>query len=110
MMVGLAAANTMVQTLADEDKRGRVMSFYTMAFFGVMPFGSLLAGWLGGRIGAPATVLATGIFALGGVAIFASILPRLRPHIRPVYERFGIVPVVAAGLRDATAQVDATKE
>ena len=67
MMVQMAASNTLVQTLVDEDKRGRVMSFYTMAFFGMMPFGSLAAGWLGGRIGAPWTVVAGGVATLMAV-------------------------------------------
>ena len=53
MMVQMAASNTLLQTIVDDDKRGRVMSFYTMAFFGMTPFGSLLGGWLGGWIGAP---------------------------------------------------------
>lgn len=110
MIIGFAAINTMLQTLADSDKRGRVMSFGTMAFFGVIPFGSLLAGWLGDRVGVPTTVLITGVLALVGVAVFAAVLPGLQPHIRPVYERLGILPVVATGLRDATAELDATKQ
>src|ERR1035437_2018130 len=44
MMQGMAASNTVIQTLVPEDKRGRVMSYYTMAFVGMAPFGSLLAG------------------------------------------------------------------
>src|SRR5579883_2280146 len=54
MMVQMAATNTIIQTIVDEDKRGRVMSFYGMAFQGAAPFGSLLAGWLTERVGAPA--------------------------------------------------------
>src|SRR5262249_36248190 len=57
LMVQLAASNTILQTIVDEDKRGRVMSFYNMAFLGMAPFGSLLAGLLAGWVGAPATVL-----------------------------------------------------
>jgi MFS family permease len=67
MITQMAASNTVLQTLVEEDKRGRVMSFYTMAFFGMVPFGSLAAGLLGKLIGAPATV------ALGGVATLASV-------------------------------------
>ena len=52
-----SACNTIVQSLVPEDKRVRVMSFYTMAFFGAAPFGSLLAGALAARIGAPHTVI-----------------------------------------------------
>jgi len=57
MMVHMASCNTILQTIAEEDKRGRVMSFYTMSFMGMMPFGSLLAGSLASKIGAPHTVL-----------------------------------------------------
>ena len=60
MMVQMASTNTVIQTIVDEDKRGRVMSFYTMAFLGTAPFGSLLAGWLSSRIGAPHTVYSAG--------------------------------------------------
>ena len=56
MMVQMASTNTVIQTIVDEEKRGRVLSFYTMSFLGTAPFGSLLAGWLSSRIGAPHTV------------------------------------------------------
>ena len=58
MMVQMASTNTVIQTIVDEEKRGRVMSFYVMSFLGTAPFGSLLAGWLSTRIGAPQTVIA----------------------------------------------------
>lgn len=92
MMVQMAASNTLVQTLVDEDKRGRVMSFYAVAFFGMAPFGSLAAGWLGDRIGAPATVLVGGVATLVAVAFFARALPELRTLARPVYQKRGILP------------------
>ena len=50
MMQGMAASNTIIQTLVTEDKRGRVMSYYTMAFMGMAPFGSLLAGTMAQRL------------------------------------------------------------
>lgn len=102
MMVQMAASNTLLQTFVDEDKRGRVMSFYTMAFFGMAPFGSLAAGWLGERIGAPATVLAGGVATVAGAALFARKLPELRAMLRPIYVRLGILPEVAEGMRRAT--------
>ena len=105
-MVGFAAANTMIQTLTDEDKRGRVMSFYTLAFFGVMPLSSLACGALADRIGSPRTILASGIVALGGVALFIRALPKLRPIIRPIYEKLGILPAVATGLQQAAEAVE----
>jgi MFS family permease len=94
MMVQMAASNTLLQTLVDEDKRGRVMSFYTMAFFGMTPFGSLLAGWFGDRIGAPATVRWGGVATLIAVALFVRKLPELRRLARPTYVRLGIVPEI----------------
>ena len=98
MMVHMAASNTLLQTLVDEDKRGRVMSFYTMAFFGMAPFGSLIGGWLGGRIGAPATVALGGAATLVAVGLFVRKLPELRRQARPVYVRLGILPEIAEGL------------
>ena len=53
MMQQMAASNTIIQTIVEDDKRGRVMSFYAMAFVGMAPFGSLLAGVLAHAIGAP---------------------------------------------------------
>jgi MFS family permease len=102
MMVLMAAANTMLQTIVDEDKRGRVMSFYAMSFFGMLPFGSLMAGSLGASIGAPMTVLVGGVVTLGAVGLFWRGLPHLRRDVRPIYERLGIIPVtVAEGLNQA---------
>ncbi len=99
MMVQMAGSNTLVQTLVDEDKRGRVMSFYTLAFFGMAPFGSLLAGGLATWIGAPMTVVACGAVSLLGVAVFASKLRALRAEVRPIYQRLGILPPIADGLQ-----------
>jgi MFS family permease len=102
MMVQMAASNTVVQMLVDEDKRGRVMSFFAMAFFGTVPFGSLLAGTLAQRIGAPRTIGLGGLVCLVGAALFFRALPELRRHARPTYERLGILPEVAAGLESAS--------
>jgi MFS family permease len=97
MMVQMAATNTLIQTMVEEDKRGRVMSFYGMAFQGVAPFGSLLGGWLAGAIGSRSVVLGSGVVVLVGGLAFAMQLPRLRRHARPVYTRLGILPVTADG-------------
>jgi MFS family permease len=99
LMVQTASSNTLVQTLVDDDKRGRVMAFYTMAFFGMAPFGSLLFGILGSAIGAPMTVVVGGLASLAGVALFARKLPALRAVIRPIYQRLGILPPIAEGLK-----------
>jgi MFS family permease len=101
MMVQMAASNTILQTIVEEDKRGRVMSFYSMAFLGMAPLGSLFAGVLASAIGAPQTVLVGGVACLLGMAAFALMLPRLRTLMRPIYARLGILPEVATGLQTA---------
>jgi MFS family permease len=95
MMVQIAASNTVLQTIVDDDKRGRVMSFYTMAFLGMAPFGSLFAGGLAGKVGAPMTILIGGIACVLGAWMFARKLPALREMVRPSYVRMGIVADVA---------------
>jgi len=72
MMVHMAAANTLVQTLVDDDKRGRVMSLHTMSVRGMVPLGSLIAGGLASQIGAPATLTLGGICCVLGALIFAT--------------------------------------
>jgi len=99
MIVQMAATNTVLQTIVDDDKRGRVMSFYSMAFMGTVPLGSLLAGALVHLIGAPWTVISGGICCIAGAAVFASKLDNLRRLIHPIYVRKGIIPEVAAGLQ-----------
>jgi MFS family permease len=92
MMQGMAASNTVIQTIVTDDKRGRVMSYYTMAFMGMAPFGSLLAGMLAHHLGAPHTVMITGSVVLLGAIGFATRLPALRDQIRPIYKEMGIIP------------------
>jgi MFS family permease len=84
MMQVLSASNTVIQLLVPEDKRGRVMSFYVMAIFGTAPFGSLLAGALAHRIGAPHTVFVTGACCLAGSLWFALELPKIRAIMHPL--------------------------
>jgi MFS family permease len=103
MMVQLAASNTILQTIVPDERRGRVMSYYTMAFVGMAPFGSLLAGALASRIGAQATVLVSGVCCLAGALLFASRLKELRRLIHPIYVRLGIVPEVAEGIHSASS-------
>jgi MFS family permease len=92
MMQGLTGSNTIIQTLVDENMRGRVMSYYTMAFVGMAPFGSLLAGAMAHAIGAPRTVIVSGVACILGGIWFASQLPAIRKDMRPIYERLGIIP------------------
>jgi MFS family permease len=92
VMVTMAGCNTILQTIVEDDKRGRVMSIYTMAFMGMAPFGSLLAGNLADRIGAQPTVLLCGIATVAGALLFARGLPALRAKVRPIYIQKGILP------------------
>ncbi len=100
-IVQMAASNTIIQTIVDDEKRGRVMSFYMMAFLGTAPFGSLMAGWMSSRIGASHTLLVGGLCCVAGAAWFGSELPAIRGAVRPIYVRMGILPQVAAGLSQA---------
>jgi len=103
MMLEMASSNTLLQTIVDDDKRGRVMSFYTMAFMGTAPFGSILAGGLANIIGTPNTILIGGISCILGALVFARKLPELRKMIRPIYVRLGyIAPEVSLGIQTAT--------
>jgi len=104
MMFGMAASNTVIQTLVSEDKRGRVMSYYTMAFVGMAPFGALLAGtmadalpsaplWLIGGvplIGAQWTVVINGFVVILGALWFFSKLPAVAGVVRPIYREMGL--------------------
>jgi len=78
MMVQTVAGNTILQTITDDNKRGRVMSFYAMAFMGMMPFGSLLAGIVAGRIGAPYALLISGLACVLGGIIFSKKIASLK--------------------------------
>jgi MFS family permease len=91
MMQGMAASNTVIQTLVPEDMRGRVMSYYTMAFVGMAPFGSLLAGALAHRLGAPHAVMITGAFCVAGAGWFSTQLKAIRNVMRPIYIEMGII-------------------
>ena len=87
-----AGGNTFLQTIVEDDKRGRVMSLYTMAFFGVTPFGNLVAGGLANYIGAPNTVIIGGIICVLGSIVFTKQLPALKNLVRPLYQKMGLIP------------------
>jgi MFS family permease len=118
MMVQMAASNTILQTIVDEDKRGRIMSFYATAFLGLAPIGALVGGMAaeaigaapaGGafglaayHVGASATVAVGGVICIAAAAVFAVQLPRIREHVRPIYRRIGILPELAQGIQEAS--------
>ena len=91
-MKGAAVSNTVIQSLVPEDKRARVMGYGTMAFFDAAPFGSLLAGAMAHRIGAPLTVIITGSFCIAGSVWFTFELPKIRALMRPIYHDMGLLP------------------
>jgi MFS family permease len=97
MMVQTAASNTILQTIVEEDKRGRVMSLLGMSLFGSVPIGSLAAGALAARIGADDTIFAGGAVCCGAALFFLRALPAVRRAVRPIYERMGILPVESDG-------------
>ena len=81
----------MIQTIVEERFRGRVMGFYTMAIVGMIPIGSLLAGVLAERVGAPATIRLGGLACLVSAVWFAYRRPGLRKHMRTIYLEQGII-------------------
>jgi MFS family permease len=101
MMLHTASSNTILQTIVEEDKRGRVMSIYTMAIMGTAPFGSLMSGASAKIIGAPGTILAGGIICITGAVYFFRRLPELKNLVHPIYVKMGIIPEVGAGLQTA---------
>jgi MFS family permease len=105
LMQSASVSNTIIQSLVPEDKRARVMSYYTMAFFGAAPFGSLLAGALAHRIGAPETLILTGAFCVAGAVWFTTELPQIRKEMRPVYRELGLLPVREAELAAEAEEV-----
>jgi MFS family permease len=102
-MVLIAASNTVLQSLAAERMRGRVMSLFSMVLVGMAPFGSLVAGTLADRFGARLVVAAGGLGCAAAAMWFARMLPRLRATAIPVLIRRGIIPDPA----DAAATSDA---
>ena len=101
MMVQLASSNTILQTLVDDDKRGRLLSLYILALMGVAPFGSLLAGILANKIGTSNTLLLGGVGCILGAVFFALKLPTFRALIRPIYIQKGIIPSIVSGIQEA---------
>jgi MFS family permease len=91
MMVEMASTNTILQTIVDDEMRGRVMSYYAMAFLGTAPLGSLFAGFLADHIGPMNTITLGGVACLVAAGIFATRLPILRAHVRPIYIERGIL-------------------
>jgi MFS family permease len=105
LMLQTASSNTILQTITDDDKRGRVMSFYTIAIMGTAPFGSLLAGSLAKVIGTPYTILIGGISCIAGAFLFYKKLPELKKIVHPVYVKMGLIPEIVTGIQTASEPV-----
>ncbi|MCL4386585.1 MAG: MFS transporter [Actinobacteria bacterium] len=91
MITLIASTNTFLQTITDDEMRGRVMGYFTMAFIGISPFGSLISGGVADAIGAPYTLMISGIIVVICSIIFYIRLPFLRKLVRPVYIKKGII-------------------
>ena len=102
LMVQMASCNTLLQTLVEDDKRGRIMSYYSMAFMGMAPFGGLLVGALANYAGVSEAILVCGVFCLLSSLLFASKLSALKLAIRPVYVQGGISAEAVSGVEVAT--------
>jgi MFS family permease len=101
MISQMASSNTIIQTVVEDDKRGRVMAFYAMAFMGMAPFGSILAGWVASTLGVTSAIMLSGALSIAGAAAFSTKLGIIRETVIPVYERLGMAPRVAAGVETA---------
>jgi MFS family permease len=91
----------LLQTIVDDEMRGRLMSFFIVAVMGAAPVGSLVAGWFADRVGEPLTVILCGVISVIGSILFMIKLPALRSLVRPIYVKKGIIPEVATGLAAA---------
>jgi MFS family permease len=92
LMVQMASSNTLLQTITDEDKRGRVLSYYILSFQGASAFGVFIAGALAEKIGAPHTMLLGGACCVIGVLFFTRKLPVLHKMIYDIYLKKGLAP------------------
>lgn len=110
MMVQVASINTVLQTIVDDDKRGRIMSLYTVAFMGTAPIGSLLTGSVANILGAPHTLRISAFLCVIAAIVFAMKLPAIEKMVQPIYVRKGIIRQVATGPGTATQLTMETKE
>lgn len=89
-ILAAASANTILQTIVDDRLRGRVASFYTLAFLGVAPLGNLAAGAIAGMMGTPFAFALNGVLAVLAALWYRSKLPMVRDVLRPIYEELGV--------------------
>lgn len=106
LMLNSASCNTILQTITEDQMRGRVMSFYTMAIMGTAPFGSLLAGSLAKLIGTQYAILIGGVSCIAGALVFYKKLPRLKTLVKPIYDRLALNPQAEAGIHISSHPAD----
>jgi MFS family permease len=99
MILVMASSNIMLQTIAADDKRGRIISLYALALMGTAPFGSLLAGIVANHIGAPNTILAGGIVCILASFFFYLKLPAIRAQVQPIYRQLGLIEEMPSTLK-----------
>ncbi len=87
----MAAANTLLQSMVEDKMRGRVMSFFTMAFAGMAPVGGLLYGWVAHRTSLPTAIFCSGVICLATAGIYEYYRPRVRAAAHDRYTRRGEV-------------------
>ena len=110
MMQLTASSNTILQTISDSAMRGRVMSYFAMAFMGMTPFGSLLGGALAARFGAPRALIFSGLICIASAGIYFTVLPDIRHALRPIYRELGILPRIPPPIASATMVSDSTPQ
>ncbi|HCC48739.1 MAG TPA: MFS transporter [Elusimicrobia bacterium] len=101
MVSFFASSNTVIQTLVEDDKRGRVMALHSVAFMGMAPFGSLLAGLAAARLGPARAMTLSGLCVLAAAAVFASRRKLISEHAAPVYTRLGMGGLASLELQEA---------
>jgi MFS family permease len=92
VMLQMSSSNTLIQAMVPDELRGRAMAMYTMMFMGMAPVGSLFAGALADKIGAPWTVAIGGLGAIAGAAVFLRRLPSLRFEAQQLIVAQGLSP------------------
>jgi MFS family permease len=90
VMLQMSGSNTLIQSMVPDKLRGRAMAVYTMMFMGMAPLGSLFAGAVAEKIGAPWTVAIGGAGAIAGAYWFLQKLPEIQREARELIAAQGL--------------------
>ena len=110
LMVQSASSNTLLQTIADPDKRARVMSFFSVAFLGMAPIGSVATGVVTEHFGLKAAWALAGIICIGSAITVRLRRDRMRRLVRPIYERLNLLPPLTEAINASTELRQVTRE